>query len=115
MTSPASPPPAATPGSTPPGPTDAAPAAAPATEPASAAATAAAPARLSGAVWAALAVVYVVWGSTYLGIRIVVETMPSFFSASARFLTAGLLLVGFELVRQRPEDLRVSGRLRASA
>ncbi|MFD7450782.1 EamA family transporter [Kitasatospora sp. NPDC059827] len=118
MTSPASPSPAATPGSTPsgstpPGPTDAAPAAAPATE--SEPATATAPARLSGAVWAALAVVYVVWGSTYLGIRIVVETMPSFFSASARFLTAGLLLVGFLLVRQGPAALRVSGRQLASS
>ncbi|MEU4118060.1 EamA family transporter [Kitasatospora sp. NPDC028055] len=114
MTSPASPSPAATPGSTPPGPTAAAPVTAPAA--ATAAAPAPAPAaRLSGAVWAALAVVYVVWGSTYLGIRIVVETMPSFFSAAARFLTAGLLLVGFLLIRQGPAGLRVSRRQLASA
>ncbi|WP_443744660.1 hypothetical protein [Streptomyces sudanensis] len=33
-------------------------------------------ARISGAVWAALAIVYLVWGSTYLGIRIAVETLP---------------------------------------
>ncbi|MFJ8471658.1 EamA family transporter [Kitasatospora sp. NPDC094011] len=103
MTSPASPSPAATPGSTP---------AAPSTP----GGTAAAPtARLSSGVWLALAVVYVVWGSTYLAIRIAVETMPSFFSAAARFLTAGLLMVGFLLIRQGPAALRVSGRQLASA
>ena len=41
--------------------------------------------RITGAVWAALGIVYVVWGSTYLGIRIVVETMPPFLSSGARF------------------------------
>jgi drug/metabolite transporter (DMT)-like permease len=43
-------------------------------------------------VWAALAVVYFVWGSTYLGIKIVVETLPPLFSAGSRFLTAGAIL-----------------------
>ncbi|WP_188303036.1 EamA family transporter [Streptomyces sp. CBMA123] len=99
MTSPASSQPATTPGRAPAGPSPSTP-----TAP-----------RLSGAVWLALAVVYVVWGSTYLAIRIVVETMPSFFSAAARFLTAGLLLVGYLLVRQGPAGLRVSGRQLASA
>ncbi|MFF3109769.1 EamA family transporter [Kitasatospora sp. NPDC057904] len=73
------------------------------------------PARLSGAVWLALGVVYVVWGSTYLAIRISVETMPSFLSAAARFLTAGLLLAGFLLVRSGPAGLRVSARRLASS
>ncbi|MFF2141909.1 EamA family transporter [Kitasatospora sp. NPDC058190] len=108
MTSPASSQPATTPGSTP---------ATPATS--TAPATPAAPdkrtPRLGGAVWLALGVVYVVWGSTYLAIRIAVETMPSFLSAAARFLTAGLLLVGYLLVRQGPAGLRVSGRQLASA
>ncbi|MFE6050396.1 EamA family transporter [Kitasatospora sp. NPDC056446] len=71
--------------------------------------------RLGGAVWLALAVVYVVWGSTYLAIRIAVETMPSFLSAAARFLTAGLLLAGYLLVRRGPAGLRVSPRRLASA
>ncbi|MFD8752776.1 EamA family transporter [Kitasatospora sp. NPDC059577] len=71
--------------------------------------------RLGGAVWLALAVVYVVWGSTYLAIRIAVETMPSFLSAAARFLVAGFLLVGYLLVRQGPAGLKVSGRQLASA
>ncbi|MFI2606909.1 EamA family transporter [Kitasatospora sp. NPDC018619] len=71
--------------------------------------------RLGGAVWLALLVVYVVWGSTYLAIRIAVETMPSFLSAAARFLTAGLLLAGYLLVRQGPAGLKVTGRQLASS
>ncbi|MFE4513827.1 EamA family transporter [Kitasatospora sp. NPDC056783] len=71
--------------------------------------------RLGGAVWLALLVVYVVWGSTYLAIRIAVETMPSFLSAAARFLTAGLLLVGYLLVRQGPAGLKVTRRQLASS
>lgn len=43
----------------------------------------------------AFAVVYVVWGSTYLGIRWVVESMPPFLSAGTRFALAGLLLFAF--------------------
>ena len=42
--------------------------------------------------WAALGVVYVVWGSTYLAIRVSVETMPPLLSAGARFLASGALL-----------------------
>ncbi|MFE5809512.1 EamA family transporter [Streptomyces sp. NPDC056491] len=64
--------------------------------------------RISGAVWFALALVYVVWGSTYLGIRIVVETMPPFLSAGARFITAGLLLAAFVAWRSGPAALRAT-------
>ena len=39
--------------------------------------------------------VYVVWGSTYLGIRFAIETIPPFFMAGTRFITAGLLLYVF--------------------
>jgi len=42
---------------------------------------------------AALAAVYVVWGSTYLAIRYAIETIPPFLMASVRFLLAGLALV----------------------
>lgn len=41
---------------------------------------------------AAFATVYVVWGSTYLGIRFAVETLPPFLMGGARFLVAGLIL-----------------------
>ncbi|MDJ0384215.1 EamA family transporter [Streptomyces sp. G-G2] len=64
---------------------------------------------VSAAVWAALAIVYVVWGSTYLGIRIVVETMPPFLSAGARFVCAGLLLAALVAWRGGgPGALRVT-------
>lgn len=38
--------------------------------------------------------VYLVWGSTYLGIRVAVETIPPFAMAASRFFIAGLLLLG---------------------
>ncbi|MFB6892260.1 EamA family transporter [Kitasatospora sp. NPDC056327] len=72
-------------------------------------------ARLGAGVWVALGIVYVVWGSTYLAIRIALETMPSFLSAAARFLTAGLLLAGFVAVRHGPSALRVDLRQLGSA
>ncbi|MFJ3789783.1 EamA family transporter [Kitasatospora sp. NPDC090091] len=68
------------------------------------------PVRLGGAVWAALAVVYVVWGSTYLAIRITLETMPGFLSAGARFVLAGSVLAGVVLVRHGTAALRVNVR-----
>ncbi|MGP3688241.1 EamA family transporter [Streptomyces sp. IBSNAI002] len=64
--------------------------------------------KTTGAVWTALVLVYVVWGSTYLGIRIVVETMPPFLSAGARFITAGLLLAGAVAWRSGPAALKAT-------
>jgi drug/metabolite transporter (DMT)-like permease len=65
-------------------------------------------------VWAALLVVYVVWGSTYLAIKVVVETMPPLLSAGSRFLVAGALLAA--VLRLRGTSLRVTRReLAASA
>src|SRR5262245_18190729 len=43
----------------------------------------------------AFAAIYIIWGSTYLAIRIVVESMPAFFSAGIRFVIAGALLFAF--------------------
>ncbi len=42
-----------------------------------------------------LLTVYLVWGSTYLAIRVAVETLPPFLMASARFLAAGLVLATY--------------------
>ena len=53
-------------------------------------------------VWAALLIVYFVWGSTYLGIRVVVETMPPFLAAGIRFVAAGAVLVLILAVRHGP-------------
>ncbi len=43
-------------------------------------------------IWVALIALYIVWGSTYLAIRFVVETIPPFMSAGLRFLIAGIIL-----------------------
>ena len=51
---------------------------------------------------AGFAVLYVVWGSTYLAIRYGVETIPPFLMAGVRFLTAGILLVTWAAVRGSP-------------
>lgn len=48
----------------------------------------------------ALAVVYVGWGATYLGIRVMVETIPPFLGAGARYLAAGALLLAWLAVRR---------------
>ncbi|HEY7485701.1 MAG TPA: EamA family transporter [Streptosporangiaceae bacterium] len=61
-------------------------------------------------VWTALGVVYVVWGSTYLGIRIVIETMPPLLGGAVRFITAGVLLGAVLAIRHGPGVLRVSPR-----
>jgi drug/metabolite transporter (DMT)-like permease len=42
--------------------------------------------------WIALLVVWVVWGSTYLAIRIVVGEMPPLVAAATRFLCAGAIM-----------------------
>lgn len=38
------------------------------------------------------AIVYLVWGSTYLGIRFAIETIPPFLMGAGRFLVAGIVL-----------------------
>jgi drug/metabolite transporter (DMT)-like permease len=51
--------------------------------------------RSTAAVAAALATVYLVWGSTYLAIRVTDRTMPPFLMSSVRFLIAGAALYAF--------------------
>ena len=58
------------------------------------------PNRTSGpALWAALGTLYVVWGSTYLGIAIAIESIPPFLMLAIRFVIAGSLLLGWEVAR----------------
>ncbi|MEU4509205.1 EamA family transporter [Nonomuraea wenchangensis] len=66
-------------------------------------------------VWGALAIVYVVWGSTYLGIKIAIETMPPMLSGSLRFVVAALLLGAFLLVKNGAAPFRMTGRQLAGA
>jgi drug/metabolite transporter (DMT)-like permease len=52
-------------------------------------------------VWFALGLVYLFWGSTYLGIRIAVEHIPPALMCGTRFLIAGILMLGFCLATGR--------------
>jgi drug/metabolite transporter (DMT)-like permease len=51
-------------------------------------------------VWVALATVYVIWGSTYLGIELAGETIPPLFAVAVRFIAAALLLGAFTYWRR---------------
>ena len=59
---------------------------------------------------AAFAAVYVIWGSTYLGIRYAVESIPPFLMAGTRNLTAGLMLYAFARARGGATPSRVEWR-----
>jgi drug/metabolite transporter (DMT)-like permease len=59
-------------------------------------------------VLAALAIVYVVWGSTYLGIRIMVEDIPPMIAAGARFGCAAIILALILMVRGGVSRLALS-------
>jgi drug/metabolite transporter (DMT)-like permease len=48
-----------------------------------------------------LLTVYVVWGSTYLAIRVMVETVPPLLGAGVRFVLAGALMLGALAARGR--------------
>jgi drug/metabolite transporter (DMT)-like permease len=58
----------------------------------------------------AFAAIYVLWGTTFLAIRIAVHEMPPLFAAAARFFTAGVLLYGFMRVRGTGAPTRIEWR-----
>lgn len=66
-------------------------------------------------VWAALWTVYIVWGSTYLAIRVTVETLPPFLAGGVRFLVAGALMWAFLRVKKGRDAMRVTKRQAVSA
>src|SRR5947209_18084004 len=43
-----------------------------------------------------------IWGSTWLAIRMVVHDIPPFLAAALRFVVAGVLLLGLALAQRRP-------------
>jgi drug/metabolite transporter (DMT)-like permease len=55
---------------------------------------------------AAFAIIYFVWGSTFLAIRISVHEIPPLLCAALRFLIAGLALYLFMLFRREPSPTR---------
>jgi drug/metabolite transporter (DMT)-like permease len=60
------------------------------------------------AVWIGILVLYVVWGSTYLGMKLAIDTMPPFVMAFFRFVPAGVLLIGLVIARHRGRVRRPS-------
>ena len=54
-----------------------------------------------GLVWIGLAILYTVWGSTYLAIAVAVDTIPPFLMAAFRFGSAGLILLTWVALRDR--------------
>ena len=65
--------------------------------------------------WAALGAVYVIWGSTYLGIKVAGDTIPAFSAVSARFILAGALMAAIVAWRQGRHALRITRRELACA
>lgn len=63
-----------------------------------------------GKLIAAFAAIYLIWGSTYLGILVALETMPPFLMAGTRFLIAGALLYAWMRVSGAPRPARIHWR-----
>lgn len=54
--------------------------------------------------WISLIAVYLLWGSTYLGIRVAVQTIPPYLMTGTRYVVAGGLLFALQWLfsKQRP-------------
>ena len=61
-------------------------------------------------VWAALAIDYVVWGSTYLAIKIALRSVSPFMLGASRFAVAGAVVGGIGLALARRSGERVAWR-----
>lgn len=74
--------------------------------------------RTTGAaVWIALVTVYIIWGSTYLAIRVVVDAgIPPILGMGVRFLTAAAIMMAVMAARDGVSSLKVSwAELRGAA
>jgi drug/metabolite transporter (DMT)-like permease len=58
------------------------------------------------AIAAALIAVYFFWGSTFIGIRYAIDTLPPYLMAGVRFALAGLILLAFARLRHAPRSSR---------
>jgi len=68
------------------------------------------PHRTGPLVWLALGALYLIWGSTYLGIRVVAQYLPAFGPAAMRFGVAGIALAGILAAVRGVRVLRISPR-----
>ena len=60
----------------------------------------------TGRIVAAFAAVYVLWGSTYLGIRFSMETLPPFFTQGVRYMAAGAVMYAWGRLSGSPRPTR---------
>jgi drug/metabolite transporter (DMT)-like permease len=58
----------------------------------------------------AFSIIYFVWGSTFLAIRVGVHEFPPFLMAALRFTVAGLVLCGWTIARGEPMPTRLQLR-----
>jgi drug/metabolite transporter (DMT)-like permease len=58
--------------------------------------------------WGALLTIYLVWGSTYLAIRVMVDTVPPLLGAGLRFVLAGAIFLAFLVATRGRQAVRVS-------
>ena len=56
----------------------------------------------------AFAAIYLIWGSTYLAIRLAIDTLPPFLMAGVRFIIAGTALYGLARWRGAPRPVRAN-------
>jgi drug/metabolite transporter (DMT)-like permease len=66
--------------------------------------------NLTAKIILAFAAIYTIWGTTYLALRIAVETLPPFLMSGVRFLIAGGLLFLFLRLRGAPMPVRLHWR-----
>lgn len=59
--------------------------------------------RTQWTVLLAFAAIYIIWGSTYLAILVAIKDIPPFMMSAVRFLTAGLLLLGWCVAKKEPK------------
>ena|SRR5271165_2159042 len=69
-----------------------------------------APAPFDLRVLLAFFAIYVLWGTSFLAIRIAVEEVPPLFAAGTRFFVAGVLLYGFMRWKGQPKPTRPQWR-----
>ena len=66
-------------------------------------------------VWTGLWAVYLIWGSTYLAIRVMVETVPPLLGSGVRFTVAGAVLLAVLAVRRGTRAVALDRRTLAGA
>jgi drug/metabolite transporter (DMT)-like permease len=66
--------------------------------------------RRDARVWLALVTVYLVWGSTFVALAIVVRDFPPYLAMAMRHLVAGAALLAFVLPRGGGEEDRIGGK-----